>query len=131
MWSDPVADMLTRIRNGLRVRRRYVQVPSSKLKVGIARVLKQEGYISDFDVIEDGKQGILRIELKYGPDGEQVIQSIRRVSRSGGRQYRGVRQLPRVLNGLGIAIVSTSRGILSDRQCRRHRIGGEVLCTVY
>lgn len=131
MWSDPVADMLTRIRNAVGMRRQYVQIPGSKLKVGIAKVLKQEGYVADFDVIEDTKQGILRIELKYGPQGEEVIQSIQRYSRPGGRQHRKVSDLPRVLNGLGIAIVSTSRGVLSDRQCRQQNVGGEVLCTVY
>jgi small subunit ribosomal protein S8 len=131
MWSDPVADMLTRIRNGLRVRRRHVQMPGSKLKAGIARVLKDEGYIHDYDVIADDKQGILRIALKYGPEGEQVIQSIQRLSKAGGRYYRGVADLPQVLNGLGIAIVSTSRGVLSNRECRRQNVGGEVLCTVY
>jgi len=123
--------MLTRIRNAVGMRRQYVQIPGSKLKVGIAKVLKQEGYVADFDVIEDTKQGILRIELKYGPQGEEVIQSIQRYSRPGGRQHRKVSDLPRVLNGLGIAIVSTSRGVLSDRQCRQQNVGGEVLCTVY
>jgi small subunit ribosomal protein S8 len=131
MWSDPVADMLTRIRNGVGARKQYVQIPRSKLKEGVARVLKDEGYVRDYDVIEDGRQGLLRVELKYGSEGEQVIQSIQRVSKPGGRRYRGASSLPRVLNGLGIAIVSTSRGVLSDRQCRRQNIGGEVLCTVY
>jgi small subunit ribosomal protein S8 len=131
MWSDPVADMLTRIRNGVRSQRQYVQIPKSKLKEGIARVLKEEGYILDYDAIDDGRQGLLRVELKYGPEGEQVIQSIRRASRPGWRQYKGAASLPRVLDGLGIAVVSTSRGVLSDRQCRRENIGGEVICTVY
>ena len=131
MWSDPVADMLTRVRNAVRARRKSVQIPSSKLKVGVAKVLKQEGYITGFDMIEDAKQGILRIELKYGSLGEDVIQSIQRYSRPGGRQHRKVADLPRVLNGLGIAVVSTSRGVLSDRQCRQQNVGGEVLCTVY
>jgi small subunit ribosomal protein S8 len=131
MWSDPVADMLTRIRNGLRVRSRRVQMPGSKLKAGIARVLKDEGYIQDYDLVADDKQGILRIDLKYGPEGEQVIQSIQRTSKAGGRCYRGVADLPQVLNGLGISIVSTSKGVLSNRECRRQNVGGEVLCTVY
>ncbi|MCH7526552.1 MAG: 30S ribosomal protein S8 [Planctomycetes bacterium] len=131
MWSDPIADMLTRIRNAVRVQKPEVKIPSSRLKVGIAETLKSEGYITDFDVIEDGLQGILRISLKYGPRGEQVIHSIRRESSPGRRLYRGVNDLPNVLDGLGIAIVSTSRGVMSDRVCRRHRVGGELLCTVY
>ena len=131
MWSDPIADMLTRIRNAARVRRKEVKVPSSKLKVGIARVLQDEGYIHGFDVIEDGKQGALRVDLKYGPRGEDIIRVIRRVSKGSRREYRGAGHLPRVLDGLGIAIVSTNEGVLSDRQCRERNVGGEVLCTVY
>jgi len=131
MWSDPIADMLTRIRNAARVRRKQVKIPSSKLKVGIATVLKDEGYISGFDVVSDTKQGVLRIDLKYGVRGEQVIRNIQRSSHSGGRVYRKVSDLPRVLDGLGIAIVSTSRGVLSDRRCREQNVGGELICTVY
>lgn len=131
MWSDPIADMLTRIRNAARVRQREVRIPSSKLKVGIARVLLEEGYIRGYDVIEDGKQGILRVELKYGPRGEDVIHDIQRVSKAGRRVYNKVADLPRVLDGLGIAIVSTNKGVLSDRVCREQRVGGELLCTVY
>ncbi len=131
MWSDPVADMLTRIRNAVRVRKEQVSIPSSKLKVGIARVLRDEGYVSGFDVIDDGKQGILRIDLKYGPRGEDVIRDIQRVSKTGRRVYNKVVELPRVLDGLGIAIVSTNKGVLSDRACREQNVGGEPLCTVY
>jgi len=131
MWSDTVADMLTRIRNAVRTNRKTVKIPSSKEKVGIARVLKDEGYILGYDVVEDSKQGILRVELKYGPRGEDVIQKIKRESKSGCRVYRKVEDLPRVLNGLGIAIVSTSQGILSDRECREKKVGGELLATVY
>lgn len=131
MWADPVADMLTRVRNAARVQKRQVKIPSSKLKVGIARVLQEEGYVTGFDLIQDGKQGILRIDLKYGPHGEEIIHNIKRVSRSGCRVYRKVNDLPRVLDGLGIAIVSTHRGVLSDRGCREQKIGGELLCTVY
>ncbi len=130
MWSDPIADMLTRIRNAARVRRKQVNIPSSKLKTGIARVLREEGYIHGYNVIEDGKQGILRIDLKYGPRGEDVMHRIQRASRPSCRVYRKVADLPRVLDGLGVAIVSTSRGVLSDRECRRQHVGGELLCTV-
>ena len=130
MWSDPIADMLTRIRNAARVRRKQVNIPSSKLKTGIARVLRDEGYIHGYDVIEDGKQGILRIDLKYGPRGEDVMHRIQRASRPSRRVYRKAADLPRVMDGLGVAIVSTSRGVLSDRECRRQHVGGELLCTV-
>ncbi len=131
MWSDPLADMLTRIRNGARVHNRQVMVPLSKLKVAVASVLRSEGYIHGFDVIENKTQGMLRIEMKYGPRGEDVIRRIVRVSKGGRRVYRGVDDLPRVLDGLGIAIVSTNAGVFSDRECREKSIGGEVLCTVY
>lgn len=131
MWSDPIADMLTRIRNAVREQKEQVTIPASKTKTGIAQVLKDEGYIMDFDKIEDGKQGLLRLDLKRGPRGEELIHAIKRESRSGRRLYVGVNELPKVLDGLGIAIVSTSQGILSDRICREKRIGGELLCTVY
>lgn len=131
MWSDPIADMLTRVRNAVRVRREQVSMPSSKLKIGIATVLRNEGYIKGFDVVEDTKQGILRIDLKYGARGEDVIHKIQRESRAGRRDYRKVGEIPRVLDGLGIAILSTSDGILSDRGCRDKNVGGEILCTVY
>ena len=131
MWSDTIADMLTRIRNAVRVRHKQVSIPSSKIKVGIAQVLRDEGYINGFDVIEDGRQGILRVDLKYGVRGEDIIHSIDRVSKGGCRVFSAVVDLPRVLDGLGIAIVSTNKGVLSDRACREQRVGGEVLCTVY
>ena len=131
MWSDTVADMLTRIRNAVRVQHKQVNVPSSRLKIGIAQVLKEEGYIEGYSSIEDGKQGILRIDLKYGARGEDVIRKIDRVSKPGCRVYRKVEDLPRVLDGLGIAIMSTNKGVLSDRSCREKKVGGEVLCTVY
>jgi small subunit ribosomal protein S8 len=123
--------MLTRIRNAVRVRNRQVKVPSSKIKVGIAQVLKDEGYIASYDLIEDTKQGILRLALKYGPNGEDVIHAIRRESKPGRRCYAGVHDLPSVMDGLGIAIVSTSQGVLSDRVCREKKVGGELICTVY
>jgi len=131
VWSDPIADMLTRIRNAAGVRRAQVKMPSSKLKVGIARVLRDEGYVAGFDVIDDGKQGILRVDLKYGPRGEDVIHRIERYSRPGRRVYGKAADLPRVLDGLGISIVSTSKGVMSDRVCREMNVGGEPLCTVY
>lgn len=131
MWSDPVADMLTRIRNAVAVRRKQVKIPSSKLKVGIAKVLLDEGYINGYDVVEDKKQGMLRVDLKYGPRGEEIIHHIKRESHSGCRVYRKVDELPKVLDGLGICIVSTSKGVLSDRGCRDHKVSGELLCTVY
>ena len=131
MWSDPIADMLTRIRNGVRAEKPAVDIPSSKVKVGIARVLKEEGYIEDFDVIDDTRQGKLRVTLKYGQRGEDLIHVIQRASRPGRRLYMGKDELPSVLNGLGIGIVSTSQGVLSDRACRERKIGGELLCTLY
>ncbi len=131
MWSDPVADMLTRIRNAVRVRHPQVSIPASKLKVGIAKVLQEEGYINGFCTIEDAKQGILRIDLKYGPRGEDVLRVLDRISKSGCRVYKKVGDLPRVLDGLGIAIISTNKGVLSDRSCRQQKVGGEVLCTIY
>jgi small subunit ribosomal protein S8 len=131
MWSDPIADMLTRIRNATGIKAANVAMPTSNLKVAVAKVLADEGYIRGYDETAKGKEGRLRIELKYGERGEPVIQDIRRVSKPGCRVYRGSGELPRVLNGLGIAIVSTSQGVLSDRDCRRRKVGGEVLCTVY
>ena len=131
MWSDPIADMLTRIRNAVANRSKQVKIPSSKLKVGIATVLRDEGFINGFDVVADDKQGILRLDLKYGQRGEDVIHELRRGSRPGRRDYRKAEALPRVLDGLGIAVVSTSAGVLSDRACRERNVGGELLCTVY
>ncbi len=131
MWSDPIADMLTRISNGLRAKKRQVKIPSSGVKVGLATVLKEEGYIDDFDVIEDTKQGILRVTLKYTANGEPIINALRRESKPGRRIYKPVTDVPQVLNGLGTAILSTSKGVMSDRKCRENNVGGELLCTVY
>jgi len=128
--SDPIADMLTRIRNAARVNKQQVNIRSSKICTGIAQALKQEGYIEDYDVIDDGKQGILRITLKYDVEGVSIIGEIARVSKPGRRIYSSVADLPYVLDGLGIAIVSTSKGVMSDRDCRKENIGGEILCTV-
>jgi small subunit ribosomal protein S8 len=129
-WSDPIADMLTRIRNAARARKAQVKIKASKMCEGIAAVLKKEGYIDDYDRIEDGVQGILRITLRYDADGGSAISEIRRVSKPGRRIYAGVDSLPHVLGGMGIAVVSTSQGVVSDRVCREQRMGGEVLCTV-
>ncbi|NLG42826.1 MAG: 30S ribosomal protein S8 [Phycisphaerae bacterium] len=129
--SDPIADMLTRIRNAERIGKRRVRVKRSKVCLGIAQVLKDEGYILDFQQIEDTNQGEIEIDLKYADDGAHVIQDLQRVSRPGRRIYAHVDEMPRVLDGLGITIVSTSRGVLSDRQCRKQRVGGELLCKVW
>jgi small subunit ribosomal protein S8 len=128
--QDPIADMLTRIRNANRVGRRFVQIPRSKICTGIAQVLKDEGYIEDYDVIEDNKQGNLRVKLKYSMTGEKIIHVIDRTSKPGCRVYRSVEALPNVLNGMGIAVVSTSKGVMSDRKAREQNVGGELLCTV-
>jgi small subunit ribosomal protein S8 len=122
--------MLTRIRNSLRARHEIVNVPASGICEGICRVLKEEGYIADVKRVEDDKQGLLRVYLKYGPLGQDIVTEIKRVSKPGRRVYMSVGELPRPLNGLGISIVSTPKGVLSDRQCRQSNVGGEVLCTV-
>ena len=131
--TDPIADMLTRIRNGIQAHHERIELPTSKLKVEVARILKSEGFISNFkEVSEDGKpQGTLRIYLKYSKDGEPVIHGIERVSRPGRRVYRGKEELPKVLGGLGLAIVSTSKGVLSGTEAARTGVGGEVLCQVW
>ncbi len=131
MLSDPIADMLTRIRNAVRVRHAVVDMPLSKVKRGVADVLKREGYIWDWEEIEAQPANILRIHLKYGPNGEQVIRHIKRISKPGRRIYSKVQDLRPVLNGLGIAVLSTNRGVLSDREARTQNVGGEVLCEVW
>ena len=131
MRSDPIADLLTRIRNASNAEHEKVDIPSSRLKVRIAELLKDEGFIKNFRVLEDGRQGTLRVYLKYGPEGEKVIRNISRSSRPGRRYYRGAKQLRRVLDGLGIAVLSTSKGVMSDRQARKQNVGGEVLCLVW
>ena len=129
--SDPLADFLTRIRNAGMVRYETVDVPMSNLKVDVAKVLREEGYINDYQIIEDSKQGILRIELKYGPNDEKVITGIRRVSKPGLRQYVKADDIPKVLSGLGISILSTSKGVMTDREARRLHVGGEILCEAW
>ena len=128
--QDLTADMLTRIRNAVRNREKSVVVISNKLNRGVAGVLAKEGYIRGFEVVADGRQGLIRLDLKYGPRGEHLINHLERVSRTGCRIYRGVEELPSPMSGLGIAIVSTSMGVMSDRECREKRLGGEVVATV-
>jgi small subunit ribosomal protein S8 len=129
--QDPIADMLTRIRNANRVGRRMVLIPKSKICLGIAQVLRDEGYIEEFDSIDDAShQGQIRVKLKYSLSGDKVIHVIDRTSKPGCRVYRGVKELPEVLNGMGIAVVSTSKGVMSDRKAREANVGGELLCVV-
>ena len=130
MINDPISDMLTRIRNAIRIERTFVDVPMSNLRRSVADVLKREGYIWDYSEVDGTPGKNLRIELKYGPNGEKVIQSVRRVSKPGRRVYVKCTELRPVLNGLGISIVSTSKGVFSDREARQHKLGGEVLAEV-
>ena len=129
--TDPIADMLTRIRNGITSRHDRIELPSSKLKVEVAKILKSEGFISNYKVVEEGPQPSLRLYLKYSDDGEPVIHGIERISRPGRRVYRGKEEIPQVLGGLGLAIVSTSQGVLSGHEAVRKGVGGEVLCQVW
>ena len=129
--SDPVADMLTRIRNANTAKHESVDVPASNLKKAIAQILLDEGYIKSFEVVEDGTQGIIRIQLKYLAGKEKVISGLRRVSKPGLRVYAGADELPRVLKGLGIAIISTSKGVMTDKKARANHVGGEVLAFVW
>ena len=130
MINDPISDMLTRIRNAIRIERTFVDVPMSSLRKSVADVLKREGYIWDYSEIEATPGKNLRIELKYGPNGEKVIQTVKRVSKPGRRVYAKCSDLKPILNGLGISIVSTSKGVDSDREARQHKLGGEVLAEV-
>jgi len=128
--SDPIADMLTRIRNAVRSNKRQVNIRASKICEGIAAALQREGYIEGFDRIDDGKQGVLRITLKYNQEGQSAITEIKRISKPGCRMYASIDSLPRVMGGMGVVIVSTSKGVISDRSCRENKVGGEMLCTV-
>lgn len=128
--GDPIADMLTRITNAAQVRHKTVNCLNSKVCRGIADVLKSEGYIDGFDLVEDGRQGLIRIKLRYSQNGAPVISSVLRESKPGRRVYRGFEELPKPMQGLGIAIVSTSRGVMSDRKAREAKVGGELLCTI-
>lgn len=129
--TDPIADMLTRIRNANMVSHQSVEIPGSKMKIAIAEILKQEGFIREFEYKKDNKQGMIRVYLKYGPNREKVITGLKRISKPGLRVYAGKDELPKVLGGLGIAILSTSQGIISDKTARRSGVGGEVLCYIW
>ncbi|HUS40203.1 MAG: 30S ribosomal protein S8 [Pirellulales bacterium] len=131
MMTDPIADMLTRIRNAVRIERSTVEVPSSKVKRGLAEVLKREGYIWDWAEMSEAKFPHIRIDLKYGPNGERAIRHIQRVSKPGRRVYNRATDLKPILNGLGISVISTSRGVISDREARQRNLGGEVLCQIW
>lgn len=131
VMTDPIADMLTRIRNGNMVGHEKVDIPGSKIKRAIADILKQEGYIRDAEFIPDNKQGTIRVHLKYSANNTRVITGLKRISKPGLRVYAGSEELPRVLGGLGIAIVSTSRGLMTDRRARQEKVGGEVVCYVW
>ncbi|NNJ24172.1 30S ribosomal protein S8 [Alienimonas chondri] len=131
MMTDPVADMLTRIRNAVAIERPHVDIPTSKLKVGIAEALQREGYIWEYEIVEEEPRSTLRLILKYGPNGERVITKIDRFSKPGRRVYANVKGTPVVLDGLGVAILSTNKGVLSSREAKEQNVGGEVLCTIY
>jgi small subunit ribosomal protein S8 len=129
--TDPIADMLTRIRNALRASHEHVDIPTSKLKVNIVKVLKSEGYIRNFRIVSDGRHRLIRIFLKYDGDGGSVIQGLKKVSKPSSRVYTGYDEIPEVLNGYGINIISTSKGLMTDSQARRIRVGGEILCSLW
>ena len=131
VMSDPIADMLTRIRNANVVRHETVEIPASTIKREIAEILKKEGFIRDAEYIEDNKQGIIRLFLKYGPNNERVISGLKRISKPGLRVYTKSQEVPRVLGGLGIAIISTSHGVMTDKEARQTKVGGEVICYVW
>lgn len=129
--TDPIADMLTRIRNANTVGISTVEIPASKIKKSIAEILLHEGFINGFEQIEDGKQGIIKVAMKYGPSGEKVINGIKKISKPGLKVYAKANEVPKVLGGLGIAIVSTSKGVISDKEARKLGVGGEVICYVW
>ncbi len=129
--TDPIADMLTRIRNAQRASHELVNIPSSKLKINVAKVLKSEGYVKNFRIISDGQHRFIRIFLKYDKEGDAVIEGIKRVSKPGCRVYAGSTEVPKVLNGYGINILSTSKGLMTDNEARKMRVGGEILCAVW
>lgn len=129
--SDPLADMLTRIRNATKAQFNSIEMPLSKLKISVANVLKKEGYILDYSILDSGPQGLLKIDLKYGSGKECVINGIKRISKPGCRHYRASKEIAKVMNGLGIAILSTSQGVITDKEARQHNVGGELLCEIW
>jgi small subunit ribosomal protein S8 len=131
VMTDPIADMLTRIRNSNNAKHETVDIPASNIKKSLANILLEEGFVKGFDVIEDGKQGIIRVQLKYGADKEKIITGLKRISKPGLRVYVKSDEIPRVLGGLGIAILSTSNGIVTDKVARKEKVGGEVICYVW
>lgn len=131
MMTDPIADMLTRIRNGNSAKHKSVEIPASKAKKDIVQILLDEGYINGFNVTEDDKQGMITVDLKYGQNDERVISGLRRISKPGLRVYVKAGEIPKVLGGLGIAIISTSKGVMTDKEARKENVGGEVICYVW
>lgn len=131
MLTDPIADMLTRIRNAVMIRHEKVDVPASRLKLEIAKILKEEGFIRAYKILKDKKQGVLRITLKYTVDNAPIISGIKRISKPGRRVYAGKDEIPSVMGGVGVSILSTSRGIFVDKTCKREKVGGEILCYVW
>lgn len=131
VMTDPIADFLTRIRNANMVMHEKVEIPASKTKFALAEILKNEGFVKDYEQIEDGKQGIIRVYLKYGPNREKVISGLKRISKPGLKVYCKRDEVPKVLGGLGIAIISTSKGIMTDKDARKNGLGGEVICYVW
>jgi small subunit ribosomal protein S8 len=131
MLTDPIADMLTRIRNAVMIKAEKVDVPASRLKLEIAKILKEEGFIRAYKILKDKKQGILRITLKYTVDSAPIISGIKRISKPGRRVYAGKDEIPSVMGGVGVSILSTSRGIFVDKTCKREKVGGEILCYVW
>ncbi len=131
MMTDPISDLITRIRNANRANHEKVDIPSSRLKQEVVRLIKEEGFIRNYKVLEDKRQGMIRVFLKYGPNRERVINNLERISKPGRRIYTTAEGIPRVLGGLGVAILSTSHGVMTDRQARRARVGGEVLCYIW
>jgi small subunit ribosomal protein S8 len=131
MTTDPIADMLTRIRNAIAAKHQKVDVPTSKLKLEIVKILKEEGFVNNYKLVGDGARRTIRIYLRYGPRGERVVTKIERVSKPGCRVYVGGRSVPKVLGGMGVNILSTSQGLMTDKQARKQRVGGELICRVY
>ncbi len=131
MLTDPIADMLTRIRNAVLIRAEKVDIPASRMKLEIAKIMKEEGFIRAYKILKDKKQGILRITLKYTPDNQPLISGLKRISKPGRRVYTGNEAVPMVMGGVGISVISTSKGILGDKACRREKVGGEILCYIW